>query len=803
MSYVGQRITGLHNRRLVAGKGTFVADVDLPGMAHLAVLRSPYPHARILRIDTAAAEAVPGVLCVVTGAEIVKHTNPIPGSWDPVSMGAKEVDWYALCPERLRYVGEAFAAVVAEDRFTAVEAAGLIEVEFAELDAVVDPEAALLPDSPLVEPSWGDNILVSRDYQVGDPDAAFAAAHGVVRGVVSCNRVTGTPIETRGCVADYDPYAELLTFYDSTQDPHPLRVFLAHTLRIPDAQVRVVQPDVGGGFGLKQPTFQEEPLVAYLSMKLRRPVRWIEERDEHFITCGHARDTKFDYEAAFTAEGTITGLRLRVLADVGAPTALCGYGMSFVTWYCLPTVYRITNVSMQLQSVVTNKTPWNSYRGYGKDAATFVMERIVDHVAATVGADRAQVRFRNLIPAEELPWSQPSGAVLDSGDYPATLRQLLAMVDYDGFPALKERYRREGRRVGLGISMELTPEGASVPGSLIIGGFDGTTVRVGPTGDVTVLTGVTSPGSGNETAMAQIAADALGCDVRRVKVVQGDTQSCPWGLGNYSSRSVIIGGSATHQASMALRARILTVAARMLEVPEADLQARDGRIQVRGNPAASLAFEDVVTQFYRHPHGAFMEGMEPALEATTHFKIGNVYHQPETQGRLSTYPIWPYGAAAAVVEVDEETGFVQILRYCYTHDAGTIINPLLVEANLHGGITQGIGGVLYEEVVYDAQGQPRSTSFMDYTIPTAVEVPDYEMDHTETPSPFTPLGVKGVGESGVGSAMNALCAAVEDALSDLGVSITALPLTPMNVWQAITRATGTATAPEPRGGTAC
>ncbi len=788
MRYVGKRIAGLNNRQLAAGKGHFVADVELPGMTHCVVVRSPFAHARIRAIDTSEAERVEGVLCVVSGAEILAKTNPIPASWEPSDMGAKEVQWYALAIERVRYVGEAVAAVVAETRFAAQQAASLIDIDYEELPVVTDPMQALRDDAPLIEPSWGDNILVSRDFEAGDVDQAFAEADGIVEGKLRSNRVTGAPLETRGCVAHYDPYLPLLTVWDSTQSPHPLRVFLAETLRMSENDIRVIQPHVGGGFGLKQPTFQEDPLVAYLSLKLGRPVRWIEERYENFMTGGHARDTRFNYRAAYRKDGTVTGIDIEVIADVGAPTALCGYGMSFVTWYCLPTMYRILNSRLKLNSVVTNKCPWNSYRGYGKDAASFVMERVMDQVSRAIATDRAAVRYTNFIQPDEFPWPQPSGAILDSGNYSALLKRLLELIDYEGFAEYQAAQRAQGRRVGLGISMELTPEGASVPNSLIIGGFDGSTVRIGPTGQVTVLTGVTSPGCGNETAMAQIAAENLHCDISRVKVIQGDTESCPWGLGNYSSRAVMLGGSAVEKAATVLAERMGIVAAEMLEADNIDIVCEDERFFVKGNPDQYVEFKDVVAQFYRHPHGPYMESSEPALEFTHHFRIENVYHQPERQGRLSTYPAWPYGAAACIVEVDVETGFVNIERYVYVHDAGRIVNPLLAEANLHGGISQGIGGAMYEEILYDDNGQPTTATFMDYTIPTAVEIPHYEIDHMETPSPFTPLGAKGVGESGVGATLNALCSAIESAVPELPLWFDRLPLTPRNVWSEIQRA---------------
>jgi aerobic carbon-monoxide dehydrogenase large subunit len=785
VTYIGQPVPSLTNTKLVAGRGRFVDDIQLPGMTYAAILRSPFAHARIRFVDASAAEALPGVLYVLTGREVAESMNPIPETYDTAAVGAKGVRWYALCVERARYVGEAVAAVVAEDKFTAYAALDLIEVDYEELPVVSDPERAMEDGAPLVEPDWGDNVMASRDIVLGDPDAAFAEADGTVSGYVRSARITGTAIEPRGCVASYDAYDDTLTFWDSTQNPHPLRNYLAETLGVPDTAIRVIQPHVGGGFGLKIPTFQEEPLVAYLARKLKRPVKWIEERSENFWTGGHARDTRFYYEAAYNDDGTVTGIRLKVIADVGAPTALCGWGMSFVTWYCLPCVYKIPNSETQLRSVVTNKCPWNAYRGYGKDAASFLMDRIMDHIARETGIDRAEVRFRNFIPPDEFPFPQVSGAMIDSGDYAKALRTVLDMVGYEDFAALQEQARSEGRRIGLGIGQELIPEGCSMPGSLLLNGCDGTEVRVSPTGEVTVLTGVTSPGSGNETGIAQIVADGLGCTLDRIRVVQGDTESCPWGFGNYSARSIIIGGSAAHLAATQLKEKMVQVAANMLEASPEDLEAEGGRIFVRGTPDRGVTHDEVANEVYRNPHGSNMEGIEPALEVQRHFKIDNVYHQPEKQGRFSAYPSWPNGVAACIVEVDEETGYVEVLRYCMVHDAGTIVNPLLADANLHGGIAQGLGAALYEQIAYDEHAQPLTATFMDYTIPTAVEVPNLELGHQETPTPFTPLGTKGVGESGVGAPLGALCSAIENALPDLDLRLTELPLTPSRVWAAI------------------
>lgn len=783
--HIGTAHVGLTNRELAAGRGTFVNDIQMAGMTYLVVLRSVFAHARIVSVDTRAALAVDGVLAVLTGQDAKQVFNPIPEGWNTAEVGAKHVDWYPLVPDRVRYVGEAIAAVVAESKYVAQLASRLIEVEYEQLDAVTDPEAAMQAGTSLVEPAWGDNLLTTRDWTTGDADEAFRGADRVVSGRVVSQRITGVSIEPRGVVASYDAVHDHLDFWESTQNPHPLRTFLAETLSMSESKIRVVQPNVGGGFGLKQPPFQEEPLVAHMSRVLGRPVKWIEERDENFQATGHSRDVLFDYEVAFSNDGTITGLRAKVIADVGAPTALLGWGQSFVTGYCLPGVYRIPNNRIELFVVVTNKCPWNSYRGFGKDSASFLMDRVIEHVIRETGLPGMEVRSRNFIPADAFPYSQPSGAMLDSGNYQQVMARLTELADLDRFPQQQREALAQGRRIGLGIGQELTPEGCAMPGAVMISAYDGATVRIAPSGEVTVLTGVSSPGCGNETAMAQIAAETLGCDFARIRVVQGDTETCPYGLGNYSSRSTMYGGSAVQLSAGDLRDKLFRVAAKMLEVDSKDIEGSDGVLSVVGAPGRSVRFDEVVNQVYRYPFGAFAEDEEPGLEATRYFRMGNIYHQPETQGRFSNYPAWPNGLAACIVEVDEETGHVKILRWFLVEDAGTIINPLLADANLHGAIAQGIGSALYERITYSDDGQLMTATLMDYTIPTAVELPLFDIRHVQTPSPFTPLGMKGVGESGVGSALGAICNAVENAFPELDLSLDNLTLTPCSVWRSI------------------
>jgi carbon-monoxide dehydrogenase large subunit len=781
----GRRIPSITNGPLVAGRATFVNDLLPAGLTWIAFLRSPHAHARIRSIDPSGARSMPGVVCVLTGADVLASLAPIPSGADAEAMGARSTTWHALAIERVRYVGEAVAAVVADDRWTASAALDAIAIDYEELPVIADARAALDPASRPIEPSWPDNIRLRRTFGEGDVDAAFAAAEHRARGTARVNRISGVPIEPRGCVASYEPFSGVLTYWDATQQPHVLRTFLAEALQMPESSVRVKMPSVGGAFGLKQPLYQEQAVVGHAARVVGRPVKWIEERVESFQAGGHARDTAFDYEVAFRADGRVTALRVGVVADVGAPTSLLGWTMAFVTAYHIPSAYDIPNTQVELTAVVTNRCPWAPYRGFGKDAACFLMDRVMDHVARETGVDPADVRLRNYIPPDAFPYSRRGGAILDSGDYPTVLRRLLEMVGYEAFPQRRAEARAHGRRLGLGIAQELTPEGIAIPGSLMNSAYDGATLRIAPGGDVTVLTGVTSPGSGNETAIAQIATDVLGCRFETVRVLQGDTDLSPYGLGNYSSRSVMIGGSAVRMAALELREKLGRIAASILEAAPEDVVASDGRFMIAGAPDRSVAFEAVVDEIYRHTFGRHAEGVEPGLEATRYYRIGNIYHQPETQGRFSTYPTWPNGTAACVVEVDPETGLVRILRYVLVEDAGTIINPLLADANLHGGIAQGIGGAMFEGISYDEGGQLVTATLMDYTIPTAVEIPRIEIAHHSTPSPFTPLGTKGVGESGLSSAPAALAAAIENAFPELDLRLTDLPLTPQRIWRAI------------------
>ena len=781
--YIGQSVQRFRDPFFVTGKGKFVADVYLPGMLHAAILRSPYAYAKINSINTKKASKHPGVVAVMTGIEAAKLSKPIPFMYSPTGFGSKTADVYGLATDRARYVGEPVAAVVAVNKLVAYEALELVEVDYTPLTPVVDAERALEPGSPLVYEPWGDNLLLKMSFRGGDVDRAFKEADYVIKDSLKSHRYTGVPIEPRAYVADYDRANGKLTLYATTQQPHPLRTTLAAALDISENNIHVIQPDVGGAFGVKTPPYQEEILLPILAISTGKPVKWVEERRENFLAGGHAREMVHHFEVAFNRDGRVVGLREKMIADTGAPSPLIGWGMAFVGAIHIPGVYKIENVEVESLMVVTNKAPWNAYRGYGKENSNLLMERCMDLVARKLGISPIETRLKNFVQPQEFPFKQVSGQVLDSGDYPKVLNRLLQMSEYDELREERERLRRQGKYVGIGVVFEVAPGGACLPDSYITG-YDGTTVRVAPTGKVTVLTGITSPGTGNETMIGQVVADELGTSIGDVSVIQGDTDKCPYGLGNFSDRSTIVGASSAMLAAKDIREKMLKVAASMLEASPEDLDIEESRFFVKGVPSKFLKFADVSQTIYRRPYDCAID-IEPGLEATRYFRTLNATHIPDEQGRISTYPSYPNMAHLAFVEVDGETGEVKILKYAAVHDCGFVMNPMMVEGQLHGGIVQGIGGALYENLVYDDSGQLLTTTFMDYPIPTSMEVPRIEVASHETKSPFTPYGTKGVGESGPVGAPSVLISAVEDALSSLGVKITELPLTPNKVWELI------------------
>jgi carbon-monoxide dehydrogenase large subunit len=773
---------GRTNAVLAAGHATYVDDVQPAGCLTLAVLRSPHAAARIARIDVTAARAVPGVRLVVTGEDVAAAGLVIHPSGVFDFFDVRQSDRYPLAVGRVRHAGEPVVAVVADDGHAARAACRAVVVSYDVGTPLLTVDDALAPGAPVVEEGWPDNLMVDWTFGTGDVEAALDGAPGRAEGRLVCGRIAATPLEPRGIVAEWDRWTESLTVWASTQGPHVLRTQLAGVLGLDDAQVRVVQPQVGGAFGAKIPMFPEDVLTTWAAIALGTPVRWIEERHEYLAAGGHSRDIACRYRVAFDPDGRLAALDVVLDANLGAPSTIAGFLMSIVTAGTIPGSYLVPALRVQLRGVVTNLGPWQAYRGYGKEASTFFLERILDDVARRTGVDRADVRRRNFVRPEQFPHQLPSGWIMDSGDYAGTLDLALELIGAEGFAERRRQAAAEGRLIGLGFAHELTPEGSARPGSLL-GGTDSSTVRMSPRGHVTVLTGVTSPGGGNETGLAQLVADELGVDIDTVRVVQGDTQSCPHGNGNYSSRSLTIGGASARLAAADVRGKLEAVAARMLAVPAPTLRFSRGVVSSSAT-ARTLAVGAVAGEVYRNPHGAAMDDVTPGLESTRSYKMPNVHHQFDRTGIYNQYPTWSFGAAACVVEVDAVTGQVTVLEMALAHDCGVVVNPTLAEAQLHGAVMQGIGAALYEEIAYDEHGSLESVSLREYTLPSAREWVPVRLGHRSTPSPYTHRGMKGVGESGISAPAPAIAAAVEDALAHR-VVLAQVPLTPARVWAAL------------------
>jgi carbon-monoxide dehydrogenase large subunit len=758
--------------RLLTGQGVFVDDIQLPGMLHAAVLRSPHAHARILRVDVRRALEHPDVVLVLT------HRDLPPGLREPLPKLIPHPDLrhhktqYALAPDKVRHVGEPVAFVVATSRYAAEDALELIEVDYEPLPAVVDLEEAAAGRPALVHEDIGTNVAAHSVQRVGDYEAARARADLVLARRFVVDRGCASPMETRGVVASWDARTRQLTVWDSTQAPIPIRNGLASLFGLAQKDVRVIAPDVGGGFGPKIMMFYpEEVLVPLAAMRLGRPVKWIEDRREHFLATNHERTQIHDAEIALDRDGHILGVRTVFLHDAGA---YIPYGLivPIVAECTLPGPYRIPNYHAEFRAVFTNKTIVSPYRGAGRPHGVFVMERLLDLAARQLGLDRAEIRRRNFIQPDQFPYSvgliyqDNAPLVYDSGNYPAALERALEAVGYDRWPEEKARYRAEGRRVGLGFACYVEGSG--------IGPYEGCRVTVEPSGKVYVATGVGTQGQGHYTSLAQVVADALGVDVRDVHVVTGDTAAFGWGTGTFASRAAVVAGSAVHLAAHAVRQKALQVAASLLEASPEDLEVSEGQVRVRGAPGRAVTLAEVARAAnpLRGVIPAEWEG--PGLEATRYFA--------PPRGTFS------HGVHAALVEVDPETATIRFLKYVVVHDCGVVLNPLILDGQIHGGVAQGIGGSFFERLVYDSQGQLLSGSFLDFQIPTAMEIPEIEVHHQETPSPLNPLGAKGAGEGGVIPVPAVLAQALEDALDDLDLEITQMPLHPDALFQLIRNA---------------
>jgi len=774
--FFGASVKRREDPRFLRGEGRFIDDVIVPGLLHAAFLRSPHAHARIVAIDAAAAAAAPGVVRVLTFRDLERWMKPLPlfGAVPPglaaaVKFDVRQAPQWALCRDRARYVGEIVAMVVADCPERAQDAVDLVRVDWELLPSVVDMTRAAEPGTPLIHPEWGSNIGIGFTHAIGDADGAFARADVTVAETFHVQRYVGMPLEGRGVVAVWDRRDGTMTTWNSTQVSHFVQQGLTGALGLPPHKIRVIAPDLGGGFGTKASGYAEDALIPIAAMVLGRPVKWIESRREHMSGAAHARHQVHAISLAASRDGTILGVRDRIWLDLGAYN-VWGVVLPYNTVAHLIGPHRIKNMRVDVEAVVTNKTPNAPYRGAGRPETVFAMDRIVDCLARELGMDPAELRRRNYIRPDELPYDfgmpyrDGNPLVYDTGDFPEALEKALEAAGYEQFRAEQPRLRERGVHRGIGISGYV--EGTA------IGPFEGVTVKLDLAGRVLVATGAISSGQGHETSFAQVAADALGVPMDWVTVIGGDTAAVPFGVGTFASRSAVTAGSSIVDACREVRTKLARAAAALLEAAPEDVEIEDGRAFVKGSPASAVELARIVQASI--PTFARPGVVSPDFEASA-------YHHVPTVTFASAVHV-------ATVEVDVATGRVTLLRYVVAHDCGRVINPVIVEGQVHGGVAQGVGGALFEEMVYDETGQLLTGSLMDYAVPKADDLPPIETVHLEFPSPRNPLGIKGLGEGGAISPPAAIANAIEDALGPFGVRVTETPVSAARIVLLLERA---------------
>jgi len=754
--YVGKPVRRVEDPRLITGRGFYVSDISLPRMLYLGIVRSIYAHARISSIDVSRAERLDGVRHIFTGWEF-RETTSLPGEFRLTVQGSNIPTYLPLAVDKVRYVGEGVAAILAESQYVLRDALELVDVEYEPLEPVVDPERAL-EGKVLIHEQLGSNISFELDYGSRDEaDEAFMKADVIVRGRLEIPRVAAAPLEPRGIVASYNPADGVLTAWVSTQLPHRERFRISRTLGIPENKVRVIAPDVGGGFGEKLNYYPEYYLACLIAYKTGRPIKWISDRREEFLSSGHGRGIVGEVELASTSEGRITGLRAKLIANLGAYILDTTQRYPVNTASMITGGYDIKRAYVKLYGVFTNLPPSSAYRGAGRPEAMVFIEYMIDKLARRLGRDPADVRMLNLIKPEQMPYTNFSGTVYDNGDYPSVFQKALEYASYHELRSIQERARKEGRYIGVGVAFYVERNSF---------GWESATVRVEPNGKIVIYTGASPHGQGEETTFAQIAADELGVDISEITVVHGDTLAIPMGWGTGGSRSLTVGGSAIILACREIREKAKRIAAHILEARPEDLEYEDGKIYVRDYPEKALTLKEVAAKAYTGE----VPTEEMGMQITKYWNNSGFFTS--------------YGAHVAVVELDPETYEIRPVKAILVDDCGRVVNPLLVEGQIIGGATQALGEALYEVVLYDENGQPITTTLSDYLIPTTLEIPAFETYLVETPS-NSPLGSKGVGESGTIGFLPAMVNAVQDALAQLQTEINKIPATPDYIWHLI------------------
>jgi carbon-monoxide dehydrogenase large subunit len=773
---VGRRRLRKEDAALVTGQTQWTDNIQFAGMLHMALLRSPMAHAKLTRVDVTPALEQPGVIAAYSGRDFADEQGSLPCAW-PVTPDMKLPAHPPLAVDEVRYVGDAVAVVVARDRYAAADALEAIEVDYEPLPAVVGMEAALADDAPLVHSDLGTNRCYTWPFTGGDDyDAVKAKADVVVTRRFVQQRLIPTAMEPRAVVVAPLPASGEFTVYSATQIPHVLKLMLAMVTAIPEQKLRVIAPDVGGGFGSKLNVYAEEVLALLIARRLGRPIKWTESRSEGYQATVHGRDQIQDIEVAATKDGTLLGLKVELLADMGAYLQLVTPGVPLLGAFMFNAIYKMQAYSFTCHGVFTTKTPTDAYRGAGRPEATYAIERIIDELAAELGMDPMELRRKNWINHDEFPFTTVAGLTYDSGNYEAATARAMELFGYDALRAEQAKRRESNDPVQLGIGISTFTEMCGLAPSRVLGslsygagGWEAASIRMLPTGKVEVVTGSSPHGQGHVTAWSQIAADALGVPFDDVEVIHGDTRSSPIGMDTYGSRSLVVGGVAVHKACEKVIDKAKRVAAHLLEASEGDLDFKGGRFTVKGSPDAALSIQEIaLATFAAHN---MPEGIEPSLNS-------DYVLDPENFS-------FPHGTHLCAVEIDTETGFTSIRSYVCVDDVGKVVNPLIVDGQVHGGLAQGIAQALYEEAVYDDDGNLTTGSMVDYYVPSATDLPRFTTDRTETPATTNPLGVKGVGEAGTIASTPAVVNAVVDALRPFGVTDVQMPCSPQRVWQAI------------------
>ncbi len=774
---VGQRVKRREDPRLIQGRATYVDDIALVGMQYLAFKRSDVAHGRIRSIDTSAAEAMDGVEAVFTGAQLAEFLGPM-----PIGTPFPSPEHRAVAVDTVRYGGEPVAVVVASDRYVARDAADAIAVSYDTLPAVVDLEVAMTGKPTVIHPDFPNNLAVvvppsgtgvSADGATVDDSAindAFAKAEVVISQRMMNQRLAPSAMESRGVVAHFEPGKGTMTIWSSTQNPHILKTFIAAMTGLGEDQVRAIAPEVGGGFGAKINIYGEEYVAAAVSKRLGLPVKWVEDRSEAFVATIHGRDVLGYVDLAAKRDGTLLGLKLRLIADIGAYNMLLTAAIPTLTMMMANATYNIPAIRVTLSEVFTNKTPTDAYRGAGRPEATYFVERAIDMLARELKIDPAELRRKNFIQPHQFPYITQTGAIYDSGDYEKALNLALKAADWEKLKAERDAMRAQGRLVGLGLAMYVEICGLGPSSSLPTGGWEHSQVTIERDGRISATTGASPHGQGNETTFAQMLADQFGVPLEHITILHGDTGVVKQGIGTFGSRSQAVGGTALHMAGAKVKAKMAKFAAALLEAHEDDLVFENGSISVKGAPASGKSFASVAA--FAYIPVPLPEGLEPGLSDGAFFEPAN-----------NTYP---FGCHITMLEVDRLTGEPTLLKLVAVDDAGHLINPLIVEGQIHGGLAQGVGQAMIEEVVYNEDGQLLTGSFMDYAIPRAIDFPRFELDRgSVTPTPVNPLGAKGVGEAGTLGSTPSIVAAAVDALGEFGVKHIDMMLRPEKLWRII------------------